>query len=443
MQNATIEESGGSGNETVLQNGTYVQEGAYRNATYGNETFPGLIFGKYNYCNMPHVRPETYEVPQGYTLDYVEVIHRHHKRTPYASNLFPKEDILFECRGRDYYYADVADCNLRGDPAPPSRLFWDTYVDNDNPFAALNSTCQFPQITEGGLLDAIAHGTDLARVYRDKLGFLPVAPDNSTQFFATTNVISSHTLLAVMLGEFPWLNGSHVVNVQEKLLDYLEPAFLCPGGDTVKKNITTLLLWARHLQKSQGLYERLDHVTGVDPLDAGWHSSFDHYFDSLLHRVCHGLPFPTGIKYKEVQQVFHNGHWEYNNTYRGSSEAARLSLAKYGVFVGKLSRNLAAKAANQSEVAYRHSVAHDGSVAPLLGILGAQEILWPGMGAEVVFEMWLKAGELFVRVLYGGEVLKTEGGALDMVPLPRFLSRFPPHLAQASWDICTNNSSAP
>lgn len=47
-----------------------------------------LKYGSYNYCNMPHVRRAEYQVaPKEYNLEYVEVIHRHHKRTPYASNL--------------------------------------------------------------------------------------------------------------------------------------------------------------------------------------------------------------------------------------------------------------------------------------------------------------------------------------------------------------------
>jgi len=34
-----------------------------------------------------------------YTLEYVEVIQRHHKRTPYASNTFFKEDVAWSCDG--------------------------------------------------------------------------------------------------------------------------------------------------------------------------------------------------------------------------------------------------------------------------------------------------------------------------------------------------------
>lgn len=43
---------------------------------------------------MPHVRAREYKVPSDeYSLCYVEVIQRHHKRTPYASNTFFREDI--------------------------------------------------------------------------------------------------------------------------------------------------------------------------------------------------------------------------------------------------------------------------------------------------------------------------------------------------------------
>lgn len=34
---------------------------------------------------------------KNYTLQYVEVIQRHHKRTPYASNTFFKEDVAWSC----------------------------------------------------------------------------------------------------------------------------------------------------------------------------------------------------------------------------------------------------------------------------------------------------------------------------------------------------------
>ena len=57
-------------------------------------------------------------------------------------------------------------------------------------------------------------------------------------------------------------------------------------------------------------------------------------------------------------------------------------------------------------------------------------MVWPGMGAEVVFEIYRKkkAGrKRFVRVLWGGQVLKSshpELGALDMVDWDTLLAYF-------------------
>lgn len=72
-------------------------------------------------------------------------------------------------------------------------------------------------------------------------------------------------------------------------------------------------------------------------------------------------------------------------------------------------------------------MAHDGSVSPLLSILQVEEMVWPGMGAEVVFELYEKANGSgwFVRVLWGGQVLRSSSpmlGKMEMVPLERVLA---------------------
>jgi 2-phosphoxylose phosphatase len=41
-------------------------------------------------------------------------------------------------------------------------------------------------------------------------------------------------------------------------------------------------------------------------------------------------------------------------------------------------------------VVYRHNVAHDGSISRLLSVLQSDVMVWPGMGSEVVFELYKK-----------------------------------------------------
>lgn len=88
-----------------------------------------------------------------YSLEYVEVIHRHHKRTPYASNVFPKEDITWDCSSNGpFSYARNAS-GLANDVSPVS---WQAFRDETNPWAAAaptgfaGSSCQFPQMTAVG-----------------------------------------------------------------------------------------------------------------------------------------------------------------------------------------------------------------------------------------------------------------------------------------------------
>ena len=80
-------------------------------------------------------------------------------------------------------------------------------------------------------------------------------------------------------------------------------------------------------------------------------------------------------------------------------------------------------------VLYRHNVAHDGSLAPLLGILQVDRGGWPGFGDEVVFELFEEevSGCWFVRVLWHSQVVvsKVPGlGWMGMVPVSNLLSYF-------------------
>jgi hypothetical protein len=64
-------------------------------------------------------------------------------------------------------------------------------------------TCQFPQITSGGLDDSWQHGQDLYGVYHDLLGFLPDGLDNSKiSYRVTQNVITSEVAGMVINGMF-------------------------------------------------------------------------------------------------------------------------------------------------------------------------------------------------------------------------------------------------
>lgn len=138
---------------------------------YNSSHTPAGRYGAYNACNMPHMRPAEYErAPPGFELQYVELMHRHHKHSPYAANGFSLEPDAWDCDDvRLFAYAQP-----RPGPAA-AHAHRRAYASPVNPFAPAGWTgsCFFPQITADGLADSWLHGADLYAVYHDLLRLLP------------------------------------------------------------------------------------------------------------------------------------------------------------------------------------------------------------------------------------------------------------------------------
>ncbi|KAI4233334.1 MAG: hypothetical protein LQ349_004466 [Xanthoria aureola] len=408
-----------------------------------------VYLGTYNWCNMPHVRRAEYPtVNSSYVLEYVEVIHRHHKRTPYAANTFPVETYPWYCDDEALFYYG-APLPTHGANNHSANTYWSVYTSSANPLPprGFNGTCQFPQITRGGLDDSWQHGHDLYGVYHDLLGFLPERYDpNLVSFRVTNNVITSQVAGMVTSGmfggeahqEFPLL-------IQPASIDSLEPGYTCPAA---KHNFSAYGVgssdagWTSHLKAAADLYANLDTINGIPPTDAGFHMSFDHYFDNLSARLCHAKPLPCNasnpalcVTRAMADEVFRLGQYEYSYLYRDAgARTLEYSAGSYGIWVAELAQHLrrAMQATDDdsartgdgtsSGIRYRHNVAHDGSISHVLSILQVERMVWPGMGSEVVFELYRRKvdHQYYIRVLWGGQVLKSSNptlGVLDMLPV--------------------------
>ena len=450
-------------NLSTVINGT----GIY-NFVFNSSVNPaGTTYGDYNWCNMPHVRVQEYvKAPSDFELAYVEVIHRHHKRTPYAANTFPIESYPWYCNDSALYYY--------GAPAPylppensSAPTFWNVFTDTANPFRAggFSGDCEFPQITRGGLDDSWQHGKDLYGVYHDLLHLIPDddARSEAVSYRVTNNVITSQVAGMVINGMLG-TTMSYPVRIQPPTIDSLEPAYNCPSASTLFNSYgvnSNNPAWITHLNDAAALYNQLDAVSGIATNNTGWHMSFDHYFDSLSARLCHDKALPCNvdnatlcITQDEADAVFRLGEYEYSFIYRDSPQSLNASVASYGVFVAELAMHLRAAQAGTSKVVYQHNVAHDGSLSRLLSILQIDVMVWPGMGSEVVFELYKKTmapsrggrqgrwsdmnphsldyghmddSQWFVRVLWSGKVLRSSSpvlGVADMIPLDRLLAYF-------------------
>ncbi|KAF2223615.1 histidine phosphatase superfamily [Elsinoe ampelina] len=425
--------------------------GVYGFVFNSSQTPESIPYSTYNWCNMPHVRAQEYpRANSSFTLEYVEVIHRHHKRTPYAANTFPVEAYGWDCSDQGLFYYGSP---LPVDPADTSAsTYWSVYNSTSNPLRApgFPGNCQFPQITTTGLRDSHQHGLDLASVYKTLLGFLPdtYEPKLST-FRVTSNTITSQVASSLIPGLYPALSSAVVpLLIQPAAIDSLQPSYSCPASSALYRSYAsgaTTGQWQTHLDITAPLYATLDTLSGVSPTSSEWHVSWDHYYDNLSARLCHALPLPCSsnntdicVTQGQADTVFRLGQWEYSYTYRAAGpDTLRAAVSGYGIWIAELADTLRNKAGLgnstvEDKVKYRHNVAHDGSVSRLLSILQVDRMVWPGMGAEVVFELFSREAaegtkEWFVRVLWGGQILRSSSpalGVMDMVPLKQVLEYF-------------------
>lgn len=337
------------------------------------------------------------------------------------------------------WYCDDAQLYQYGRPDPGGDSSATTYwrvIDNDatsaegptkvNPFTApgFPGTCQVPQITRGGLEDSWQHGNDLYGVYHDLLHLIPDKPSEAdladpkapfhqqVRFRITNNPITSQVAGMILNGMFG-ITSPYPLQIQPKPIDSLEPAYNCPKASSAYQYYgprssylpspppgaapASRRRWLQHLTSISALFNRLDHVSDVDREDRSWHQSLDHYFDSLSSRLCHSMPLPcnatlpTGqqcITQEEAEEVFRLGMWEYSHIYRDAPESLSASAASFGVWLAELAQHLRDRATGRTELVYMHNVAHDGSISRLLSALQVDVMVWPGLGSEIVFELY-------------------------------------------------------
>uniref|UniRef100_A0A0W0EXY4 Putative phosphoglycerate mutase-like protein n=1 Tax=Moniliophthora roreri TaxID=221103 RepID=A0A0W0EXY4_MONRR len=390
---------------------------------FNSSATPDDIYGIYNWCNMPHVRKREYKRPsKEFTLEYVEVIQRHHKRTPYASNTFFKEDIPWDCTNAGQIHGGKGPSGLS---ASVVQIQWNSFRDQSNPWSKsvgpgfVGSNCIFPQLTPEALEDSHVHGSDLREVYAPLLGLKDHFDPSVATIRVTNNVITSQVAAGLGKGLFPNTSKDKPVQViiQPTGIDSLEPQYRCSKADAIRSAYTgSNANWTAHLDAGSALYDKLDSVSGIARDDsAGWHTSFDHYYDNLSAKQCHSKPLPCSVNdtslcvtQEEANTVYRLGNYEYSYYFRDAPDSTVYSALHFGAWFGELKGRLQDKVDGKSGVKYYHNIGHDGSMASLMGFLQIDKMVWPGMGSEVVFELYNKqdAG-YFLRVLWGGQPMVT------------------------------------
>ena len=231
------------------------------------------------------------------------------------------------------------------------------------------------------------------------MGFLPDDANDKITFRVTQNVITSEVAGMVINGMFG-TEADYPLLIEASGIDSLEPTYSCSVSSNLFNVIKSGANWTDHLTAAAPLYATLDDISGVSSTDSGFHASFDHYYDNLSARQCHDKPLPcklvngvnstTCVTQTETDEVYRLGNYEYSYIYRDDPRSLAASATSYGVWIGELTTHIRDFISGESQVIYRHNVAHDGSMSRLLSILQLDTMVWPGMGSEVVFELYKK-----------------------------------------------------
>ncbi|KAF7424379.1 hypothetical protein PC9H_009686 [Pleurotus ostreatus] len=396
---------------------------ADKNGVYDTSTTPpNLPWNTYNYCNAPHVNAAHYSSPKNAKLEYVNVVIRHHKRTP--DNLYPQESQLNPPSGWD-----CTDFHQLMFPQGGGQVDRQTSNPTWHPFARKiwNGTCDQGQLTRQGFEDAIKHGRDFWNLYHQKLHFLSSVNEHDVVIRTSTEPRTQHVASGLLFGMDPSTAGKvFPIHTQPSPIDSLPPRYSCPRADRIRSAYQSVPAWSDHIHANQDLQDKLDATLGTPGL-SDWSFWYDHFFDTFTSRTCGGHTLPcnaTGVCVAEAdaRRVFAIGDFEYNYIWNAAENSTTYNQLTFGVFFQELLQNFQQFKSGAETHKLVFFVGHDGSMIRLASGLGFGKIKplrWPALGSEIVMEVWRTSQKArFVRVLHEG----TPVDGLEWLPLDAFIS---------------------
>lgn len=278
----------------------------------------------------------------------------------------------------------------------PLPVYAQMYTDPTNPFVvgSVNGSCQYPQLTLGGVLDGYQHGQDLWAIYGEKMGLLPSSPDSPAVWFrSSSSPLTQGSAGAVLRGMWPDHRGPLPLHQQASGVDTVDQGFPCPARSRLLSSIESTEEWKRHLAVTQSLRDRLAGLLDANRTD--WMSTFDHFADNFQARLCNGYRLPCSradpsacVTEDDAYEVFRAGDWEWNYRWHLNPDASQYIQLVEGLFLKELAERLESISQDALGRVYTHNFVHDGDLGPVLGAVGIEQLRWPGMGSNVAFEVW-------------------------------------------------------
>lgn len=403
-------------------------------------------YGVYNYCAMPHPHVDTYELPQAIlngsvkgSLAALTYVQRHQKRTSYHT--YEDEDVQYDCSQLvPFLFGENRDSTGLLNAAIPVHDY--VYTPDSNPYVRTgyvpHGSCQFPQLTIGGLEDGFQHGRDLWNVYGEKLGIIPAVPDLDLIWLRRSNKdLTAQTAGGVLRGLWPEHDETLPIHQQRAEVDTIGSYYPCAKRDKLKKDLKKTQEWKEHDKLMEPVLDEL-HKTVFGESDY----KYEKWSDTFQSRLCNGYPLPCGngtscATNNAAAQVFSGEDWEFYQQYIVDPNAQEYARLKVGLLVGEIIEQLKETVAGVSGVVYRHYFAHDGDVAPMATTLGLKTMKQPGMGINIAVEIWkveqvtyepeqhplptVCEPEHYVRVLWAGAPIRSNLGNLEWIKFEEFV----------------------
>jgi acid phosphatase len=273
-------------------------------------------------------------------------------------------------------------------------MYAQTYQDPTNPFTpGVNGTCQYPQITIGGVQDGYQHGEDLYRVYGKKLGLIPKKPNDRVWFRSSESALTQGSAGAVLRGVWPDYDGALPLHQMVSSVDTVNEGYSCSAISSTLSALQSTTEWKEHLSATSDLRSKLGSMLGAT--SSSWQNTFDHFCDNFQARLCNGYELPCSVSNSSAcvtmemaEEAFRAGDWEWNYYWRANPYVTKYIQVVEGLFIGEIVAHLQAVLDGSSTLDYSHVFVHDGDIGPILGALGINALRWPAMASNVAFEVW-------------------------------------------------------
>lgn len=157
--------------------------------------------------------------------------------------------------------------------------------------------------------------------------------------------------------------------------------------------------WKEHLNRP-AIWAQLDSALGIGKL-ASWHDGYDHVYDTLQTRQCHGLAMPCArnnpsncVTQDVADFVYWQGDWEYRYLFNEGPLAKQRAQFGISAFMSVIRDVMRAHVTGDESVSsigapqFAHFSGHDTTLGPVLGFLNVTGFRWPPYASQMLFELW-------------------------------------------------------